>query len=266
MYLTLASLVFLHTLDFYKQFGFLPPVEQIINIWGILEEQEPPVPGDDAGDIELQARREWEAKKKLVVWWCDNYLVAAGGELTYGKTVRYYKHLAEAVEVKGKKFVLVETTTEAYGMLVYDNCHGKWNEIFAERVKDPGFKIPKYSKEDASTHKYNVTKHTDPQGGKNAGWKDSGREALNAFKKQLKDFRANDRKNGYPLLKKALQWLREENGITEESYMPKRRGAKRKRQATVDKTNVVLLDEESDEWSAGPDDEASVTEAEEEDN
>lgn len=244
----------MHTLDFYKQFGFLPSVEQIINIWGILEEQEPPVPGDDAGDIELQARREWEAKKKLVVWWCDNYLVAAGGELTYGKTVRYYKHLADVVEVKGKKFVLVETTTEAYGMLVYDNCHDKWETIFAERVKDPGFKVPKYSKEDRSTHKYNVTKHTDPQGGKNAGWKESGRKALNDFKKQLKDFRAKDRKNGYPLLKKALQWLREENGITEASHIPKRRGAKRKRQATVDK-DVVLLDEESDHYSVGPEDE-----------
>ena len=187
LYLTLASLVFLHILEIYKQLGFLPPVEHIINIWAFMKQEEPPVPGDDAGDVEIQARKEWEAKRKLLVWWCDNYLVAAGGELTYGKTVRYYKHLAATVEVKGKKMVLVETTTEAYGMLVYDNCHDKWKEIFAKRVTDPDFKVPKYSKDDASTHKYNVTKHTDPQGGKNAGWKDSGREALNDFKKQLKE-------------------------------------------------------------------------------
>ncbi len=265
--LTLASIVFLHILEWYKLHGSLPPVEQIIHIYNVLKEEAPPVPGDDTGDVEIAARKEWEFKKELLVWWCDKYLVASGGELTYGQSVRYYKHLADTVEVKGKKMVLVETTTEAYGMLVYDNCHDKWEAIFAELVKDAAFKIPKYSKNDPSTHKYNVTKHTDPRGGKNAGWKDSGREALNDFKKQLKEFRDQDRKNKFPLLKKALEWLREENGITEQSYMPKRRGGtKRKRQATVDKTNVVLLDEESDEWSAGPDDEVSESDAEEEED
>ena len=101
----------------------------------------------------------------FLLWYVDVYLPAAAGEGNYGATKRRYKMAIEKMEIRGKQRVLVESMTEAYGWLILDNCNSKWENFLKEFSKNSSFKIPKYNKDDESTHPFHVTKYSEAHAG-----------------------------------------------------------------------------------------------------
>ena len=100
--------------------------------------------------------------------------------------VRYYTTISEAVtrdsrnSEKPKK--LITASTEAFLVLLYENCHAKWKYIFEEQKKNPKFK---YDRKNAKVKAL----YTEQDGGqkKHGGWKAEGLKRFNELKKAIKE-------------------------------------------------------------------------------
>ena len=98
-------------------------------------------------------------------------------------------------------------------LVVWENCVEKWRKQFAALAQDSNFKVPKYKKDDKTTHAWHHTKWSDAYSGsiKNGGWKQGALVALNDFKKSIVDLRKADRR----IFTKARQLIRAKNNIAE---------------------------------------------------
>jgi hypothetical protein len=201
------------------------------------------IPEDEAGQ-KLQKDAAY-----ILCWYLDVYLPAAVGDMTFGKTLRYYKKQTDSTLVHGKQRVLVEAQQEAFGWLVLDNCHEKWQTIIPAIHVDPHFKVPKWNRDDPNTHAYHVTKYTDPRGGQSAGWKAEARQTYQEYIDIIKARRQADKDKtdqGTTHYQDLLKWLRQARGITTDAPVPKSRKRKRPKTATVNEDEFVTLDDESE--------------------
>ena len=161
-------------------------------------------------------------------WYHDVWLNKASVYAKFGATVRFYEK-ATAKNSEGRPHVT--TQTEAFAELVRNNCESKWNAVFNLRKNDDKTgktKIPKYKKDDKSTHQYHATKWTDPRAGpkKGGGWKGSWASVWAATVKDFRAFRAEDKRNGELFYHFGLKLVRHTNHVSHVTY---RESRKRKR-------------------------------------
>lgn len=221
----------------------MPTLEELINVYDVLEEEKPD--GDDE-----EERADYDRKFALCAWYQDSYLPACVGELSFGKTTRYYKMQVDSFDLKGKRRVIVEKQSEAYGLLMMENCHDKWKLIVPKKAQDPKWKVPDYVADDPTTHPYNATKYSDPRGGQAAGWKPAARTAFNAHVEKIQKRRDEDKEEGWKLYKGALDLLRAQKGITDEEPVPKgSKKRKRQKSATVQEDFVAVDDASESPYS-----------------
>lgn len=139
---------------------------------------------------------------ELLTWYLDSYLPFAVGLEFWGPNIRPFHLLSDKIMVdgdpSGKEKVLVTVTSEAFGQLVYANCRDKWmHEFNYKKGKRKGAKVPKFDKQDKSTHVYQNRWSSSRTGQLvGGGW---APEALNYFNlaiERLQKVREEEKKTG----------------------------------------------------------------------
>ena len=214
---------------FYAQFGRLPKLEDLTDVYNI------PDKTDSA----------YQGKIDVLLWYVDIYLVAVAGLALYGKVDRCYKIMSQAADLQNKKLKvpMVPVEAEAFGWLVFKNCEEKWQVIVPKKAKNARWSIPKFSKNDSSTHQYHNTKWTDPKTGKDqgGGW-DTSAYPVSSYIQTVQKIREDDKKNGFPVQKMCLAMICDKHGITDEQRPKKRRRRvdKKPKLAPAQEMNFVL--------------------------
>jgi len=96
--------------EMFVKFGKIPTVTEILNILVM-----------DPKDIETD-----ETKKAILNWYFDRWLPVAGGSFFWGSNIRYYHYPVDKEAVvpgESSKKVWVTVASEAFGLLMLENCH-----------------------------------------------------------------------------------------------------------------------------------------------
>ena len=106
--------------------------------------------------------RSREAKMKLVTWYADSWLPACAGTEHFSPLVCQFKRATAAAQVPGgHKVALVPIASEAFGLVVIENCEEKFKHSMLALAKDINWKMPKNLKSDPAARKYHATKWSD---------------------------------------------------------------------------------------------------------
>ena len=191
----------------------MPTVEEIETVWDLPEGPTPPLRGGPIADFEeamLNYKADLELykkKEKLLAWYATDYLSMAVGVETWGNTQKCTKLLTDKAllqeDPSGKEKVLVPVTSEAFAQLMYKNCREKWMAVWQYRkVHGRKAKVPKYSKTDQTTHKYDGL-WSNPRSGQveGGGWHMDGLQYLMDRMEAVAAVRAADKANDYAKMK-----------------------------------------------------------------
>jgi hypothetical protein len=215
--------------EWYKNHGEIVTVEQLRDVYNLPEKD----------------NVEYAHKVDFLLWYMDCLLPAAAGA-SFDRTKRPYYRPTQTLPLYGKNRVIVESTTEAFGWLLVENCQKKWEAIFPEWKKNSDWKIPKYRKDDRSTHPFHVTTFTEPTGGQGVGWKPEARSALEKYKKEIHDFRTKDNKTKWKILNFCKDLIRKHHGITASSPASKKRKRAPRAKAALSAEDFQDVNDESD--------------------
>ena len=171
-----------------------------------------------------------KTRKDFIVWYLDHFLLACAGKDSYKSEIKHYRMPVQLMTVKGesKKSAHVTKESEALGHVIVENCYVKWGHIVPEKAKNHKWKIPDYKKDKKETHKYHDTKWSDGRNGqiKGGGWSPGAFDALNEMIKKVKQWRSDDKQNGWKENKRALTLLKQHHGIPLEETKPSKRRRK----------------------------------------
>ena len=214
-----------------KTHGKLPTVEDIETIWELPEKPTEPVPGNNEADFEAAMANYkvdfefFNKKMKLLTWCATDYLSMAVGVETWGLTQKCTKLLTDKVKLEddnsGKEKVLVTVTSEAFGQVMFKNCRKKWLAVWKyKKAHGAKAKVPKYDKDDITTHDYEGL-WSNPRSGQveGGGWNMDGLQCLMDRMQAISAVRAADQENGYAkmiiartLIQGAVKWKPENGG------------------------------------------------------
>ena len=163
----------------------------------------------------------YEKQQKLLIWYFDMHLAKLVGEERWGVEHRYYLLAVSTTkeEVYGKKRTLVTAQSEAWGLMMLENCHDKWEAFWAAKTKDVSFVVPRHNK-DPATHVHHKRKWSNPFAGQKKGWEDEVFTVLDNHSEEIKAFRKADHKKKWAHFNKVKKILREANGISAKAPIP----------------------------------------------
>jgi len=181
--------------------GNLPTVEEMKKIYQL------PSPDDPT----------YERKADLAVWYYTSYLPSASdGEANFGGQIPFHFLPTSRMFLNGKERIRVESASEAFGLLVFENCREKW-KIDCQVMKETG-KKPVYLKKDPSTLKWKdldkKTVWTKATGGRGHGWDPKAVGVFNAYSNSIKKFREEDAKTQYQTLRRIQDLAKTKHNIT----------------------------------------------------
>ena len=177
-----------------KKHGTLPTREEI---WDTLQMTE--------AALELPAN---QVRKELYLWYYDVWLPAILPKEFWKEDIRHYKLLTDTVEIAGQQKVLVTVASEAFGLLMWENCQDKWVNYYKLKANDEKAVVPTGKHPDAASH---TAKWSDGNSGqvKYGGWKDEAYEVFEKLKKEVKDWRKVDEENGKAGQRLGLKFMRD---------------------------------------------------------
>ena len=188
-------------------------------------------------------KEEHAEDRAILLWYFDRFLPVAAGKEYYGEEIRYYKRPTEKMKVNGADKVCVTITSEAFGLLVLENCHDKWINIFEFKAKNgSAVDIPTKGPE-ALPFK---AKWTDSKCGrvKFGGWDVKAYTFFEEVKEKIKTFRTTDASNGFDTQNYLLQLIRDKHGIVQEAPGRKRKRSKKAPQVLVIVTRKITRADE----------------------
>lgn len=221
--------------------GKLPTLEEIENVWNL---PEAPDPLQDDATHSSQEIREYKKAEQVykravdvLVWWIDSFMEKAAGLEFWGPTVRPFRLMTDKILVdgdpSGKEKVLVTVTSEAFAHLMFKNHRDKWVADYELKKNNRKAKIPKYVKEDVSTHKHQNRWSSSRTGQVQCGgW---AKEAFDYFEKKKKDvqkFRREEEGRNYSTFLEAQQMIRVANDIKLDET--EANGGKKRKRAQVE--------------------------------
>jgi hypothetical protein len=205
---------------------------------------------------------EYKREYALFEWYNDVWLGHAGGHDDFGPSTRYYKMSIDQIQLKDYEkerfFTAVTVASEAFALLIYENCQKKWAAVYIYLRNNKKKKTaPKFKKDDKATHVYHTTKWSDSKTGqvKGGGWAPEAYDALNDYIKKMAKYRNKDGKNQWQLHKSALSIVRAKHKITEEEQSKKRKGQTKTSSVAKPKYTDQLIWTEDMEHSDDSDDE-----------
>lgn len=227
--------------DFWIINDFLPTVDEMKDAWNL--GQEPAITAHD------DEKAEYERKKKILTFYCTGFMTASAGCEYWSFDQRPYWLVTDMMDVNGMKKVRVTTTSEAFGLVCYENYLPKWEKGFPYLKANPTEKsIPQYKIKVPATHIYK-TKWSSAETGQKVGWDNEAVKALNEQKDAIKDLRkAEADKQG---LKKNEKFKRGRELVCEEKNINPQDGPPSKKSKTGNggsdsDSTVVLVDFEDE--------------------
>ena len=214
----------------------MPKVSEIVDLWHY--EERPLHMGEYEDGVELDSGRftkeyheKYEQKMKLTLWYFDDYMTMIAGTQYWGNDVKTRFLPTDMMDLEGEQKVIVTITSEAFGILLYENCRDKWIQIFKWKDQNPKSNKkskppPQYNKNKPETHPYKA-KWSDNCSGQSMGWPPDAFKAYNDYIKCVKRVRELDLEAGGQIMLRARAMIREARGYTEAEAQPAR---KRKRQ------------------------------------
>jgi hypothetical protein len=193
----------------YNKHGTLPTVEELEDVWTL------PAETDD----------NYQYKKELLLWYCDEYLPMAAGHDNFGPSIRNYKMLVDKRTVAGEDRICVTIPSEAFGWVVMANCRSKWLAVLELRKHNSDAKIPAYDDQDPNTAIYHTTLWSDSKSGqiKGGGWDPEAYKRFNKYMTNIHHFRTEDQKAEWKMHLFAKDLVRELHGITAVAKTSKRK-------------------------------------------
>ena len=205
--------------DWWNRHRALPTREEI---WDVLQ----------LSESELE-NPENDVKKQLFLWYYDQWLPAILPREFWKEDIRYYKLLTDTIEIAGKQKVLVTVSSEAFGLLMWENCREKWINFCDFKDKN-GEKapLPIGKEEGAELH---LAKWSDGSAGqvKYGGWKEEAYVRFEALKKEVKGWRNQDALSGKSGQKLAFKLMRAANKRKGKTPLEDKKKTSRKPKKTV---------------------------------
>jgi len=171
--------------------------------------------------------------KELFIWYYDEYLPAVLPKEFWKEDIRYYKLLTDTITIAGKEKVLVTVTAEAFGLLMWDNCHDKWCN-FCNFKDQHGEKaaIPTGKEDGAELH---LAKWSDGKEGQvlYGGWKEEAYDRFEQIKKDIKAWRSADEQSGKLGQKLALKLMRVAHNKTGQTPADDKKGKRIRKKAST---------------------------------
>ncbi len=214
----------------------LPEREEI---WDVLQ----------LSEAELE-KPENSVKKELFLWYYDQWLPAVLPREFWKEDIRYYKLLTDTIELAGKQKVLVTVSSEAFGLLMWENCREKWINFCVFKEQN-GEKAPLPVGKEAGAELH-LAKWSDGSAGqvKYGGWKEEAYVRLEALKKEVKEWRKTDNESGKLGQKLAFKLMRAAHNkrgktpLEDKKKSSRNRGARKAVQAAPAKRRKLTVEDE----------------------
>lgn len=206
----------------------MPTIDEIIHVLSLTKE---------ALEADTDDARVYKA---LFLWYYDKYLTAAAGKHWWRDDVKHYYLPTDTQDVAGVQKVNVTITSEAFGLLVYENCQQKWlRQLTYKQNYGKNAKFPKGKKDtdlDGKTADYYNAKWSDSNEGQVqfGGWAPAAYDRFEVLKQTVKNLRDEDAKKDKEMQKFALKLIKEDNQVehaTLEEKLASKKRSKRKRAA-----------------------------------
>ena len=201
-----------------------------------------------------------DENKPIILFYVDTLLPKFGGVGNpYGKNIRYYKRISEAISSKTSKKIDISEATEAFGVLICENSWARWMEegrIKKEEPRAVGKQIHVLDDRKTTSSTVNPNKkfiakmsefpllephYTIPHVGQKqyGGWSQKGIDRFVKLKKA--NGKARIKPHGIKWEKDVLAMLRKEFNITEDSYEAQRKiEGKQKRKSHLEPLTDVV--------------------------
>ena len=78
--------------------------------------------------------------KDILTWHADRWLPVVIGTEYWDDKIRHYKLMTDTTKLPktGEEVVYCTTSSEAFGLMMYENCHGKWEKIMTLKKENKG--------------------------------------------------------------------------------------------------------------------------------
>ena len=162
-------------------------------------------------------------------WYWVHWLPAAAGASILIDDHKFYKLPTMPLKDDDSKKAAVTKESEAFGILVCQNCYKKWQYLIPAKHQDPDFKAPAYDKDNADTHKWHSTEWTVATNGQKEGegWSPAAYIMLSELIKQVKDRRLAEKRAKWRNHLACLAYVQSQNGIEEGAREPNKKKAKK---------------------------------------
>jgi hypothetical protein len=206
--------------EFYNQHDSIPTVDDLLKVWDLCDQ-----------DLEEDGP-EQQKMKALVIWYYDKWLPMVAGQKYWGDKMRLnFKHIpSDKVKIYGEEEkVLIPITTEAFGILVLDNCYDRWINTCEWKKDDPKRRVPKKGAESVQFG----AKYTDSKVGqvKFGGWTPDAYTKFAEYIQKVQENRQADEANGWNRQKYARKLVLKEYNNGEDTATQAAAAAAAKRKA-----------------------------------
>ena len=182
---------------------------------------------------------ETDEEKEVFEWYWEDLLAAVVGVADWGPNTRHYTTITQAqVRIEdlhktksSDPETLITRSHEAFVVVLYDNCYGKWMAMHKYLEENPGKKVA----DNPNAKTEYEGKYTDSKSGQKvfSGWKPDGLAKFNAVQAQIAQSRNSDSPDGKENIlqveRDCLASLREKRGLQAPDAETERKNKRRKK-------------------------------------
>jgi hypothetical protein len=118
-------LICINVTELFDQLGSLPTIDYIKNLL-----QMKPAHFEEFKNAE---------DKTILLWYVDRWLPVVIGLEYWDDKIRHFNLMTDKTKLRtGDEVVLCTTSSEAFGLMMYENCHAKWEEIMKLKKENKG--------------------------------------------------------------------------------------------------------------------------------
>ena len=171
----------------------------------------------------------------IFVWWWNNYLPGVAGSKHWRLSIRTTQTISAATTLGVQ---CIPKGTEAFAVLMYENCHPKWVKLMEVTEKFTKKVVIPRKKDDAESDDY-LGQYTSSRSGQSSygGWSVEGKNRFNELTEKIEEGRAKD--ESPHLESECLGLVREANKMPKEVPDGAAAASKKKRKRKRDAVEVV---------------------------
>ena len=171
----------------------------------------------------------------IFVWWWNNYLPGVAGSKHWRFSIRTSQTISAATTLGVQ---CIPKGTEAFAVLMYENCHPKWVKLMEVTAKFTKKVVIPRKKENKESDDY-LGQYTSSRSGQSSygGWSVEGKNRFNELTEKIEEGRAKD--ESPHLESECLGLVRVANKMAKEVPDGAAASSKKKRKRKRDAVEVV---------------------------